>query len=75
MRQEEIKFVVAVSFFLVLFLSLRRAVEMWKNPQADRALVTNIHPDHVDGYPETFEPGRGPEKGCILRCCPSRTRL
>ena len=47
MRQEKSKFVVAVSFFLVLFLSLRRAVEMWKNPQADRALVTNIRPDHV----------------------------
>jgi hypothetical protein len=36
MMQEENRFVVAVSFFLVLFLSLRRAVEMWKNPQADR---------------------------------------
>ena len=32
-------------------------------------------PRPCDGYPETFEPGRGPEKGCILRCCPSRTRL
>ena len=67
MMQEKNKFVVAVSFFLVLFLSLRRAVEMWKNPQADQGLVTNRRPNHSDGYPETFEPGRGPEKGCILR--------
>ena len=42
MMLEKNKVVVAVSFFLVLFLSLKRAVEMWKNPQADRALVTNI---------------------------------
>ena len=47
MMQEKNKFVVAVSFFLVLFLSLRRAVEMWKNPQADRGLVTNGRPDHA----------------------------
>src|SRR5262249_42967948 len=37
----------AVSFFLLLFLSLERAVGMWKNPQADRAVVTNGHFDHT----------------------------
>jgi hypothetical protein len=47
MMQEKNRFVVAVSFFLVLFLSLRRAVEMWKNPQADRGLVTNSRPNHA----------------------------
>jgi hypothetical protein len=38
--------VAAVSFFLLLFLSLRRAVEMWETPQADQALATNIPIDH-----------------------------
>ena len=38
--------VAAVSFFLVLFLSLRRAVEMWETPQAYQALATNIPIDH-----------------------------
>ena len=38
--------VAAVSFFLVLFLSLRRAVEMWETPQVDHALATNIPIDH-----------------------------
>ena len=39
--------VAAVSFFLLLFLSLKRAVGMWKNPRADMALVTNSHFDHM----------------------------
>ena len=39
--------VAAVSFFLLLFLSLRRAVEMWETPQADQALATNIPIDHL----------------------------
>lgn len=47
----------AVSFFLVLFLSLKRPVEMWKTPQTDRILATNTQPDQRDDYPETFEPG------------------
>jgi len=38
--------VAAVSFFLLLFLSLRRAVGMWETPQADQALATNIPIDH-----------------------------
>lgn len=75
MPEEEQTVVVAVSFFLVLFLSLKRAVEMWKNPRAGRALVTNIRHNQLDGYTETFEPGPGLEKRCILRCCPARTRL
>ena len=30
MKEENVSIAVAVSFFLVLFLSLKRAVEMWK---------------------------------------------
>lgn len=39
--------VAAVSFFLLLFLSLKRLVEMWKIHRADRALVTNMPIDHT----------------------------
>ena len=47
MSNRVVLIVAAVSFFLVLFLSLRWAVEMWKNPQADQGLVTNSHFDHM----------------------------
>jgi hypothetical protein len=67
--------VAAVSFFLVLFLSLRRAVEMWETPRADQALATNISIDHSMVNRRRSSQGPKPEGGCILRCCPSRTRL
>ena len=51
--------VAAVSFFLVLFLSLRMPVEMWEIPEAVTAGPGyESIPQPRDGYEETF--GSGP---------------
>jgi hypothetical protein len=51
--------VVAVSFFLVLFLSLGLPVEMWEIPEAITAGPGyESTPQPRDGYQETF--GSGP---------------
>ena len=42
--------VAAVSFFLLLFLSLGGAVEMWNTARTDEALVTNRHFNQVMVY-------------------------
>ena len=46
-----------------------------ENPQTDRVLVTNIHPNQKMVTRRHSSQGQVPGKGCMLRCCPSRTRL
>ena len=53
--------VAAVSFFLVLFLSLGLPVEMWEIPEAVTAGPGyECNPQPYDGYEETF--GSGPSR-------------
>jgi hypothetical protein len=46
-----------------------------ENPRADRALATNTRPNHTMVNGRRSSQGEVRRKGCILRCCPSRTRL
>jgi hypothetical protein len=46
-----------------------------ENPRADRALATNTRPNHTMVNGRRSSQGEVRRRGCILRCCPSRTRL
>ena len=73
---DEVKEMVSIAAFFLFgsFSFFEAGCGNVENPRADRALATNTRPNHTMVNGRRSSQGEVRRRGCILRCCPSRTR-